>query len=371
MTTSSMLTPEQRQSLGEELDAIRQSVIDDLGTADTDYISKVIRAQQLLEITGRGLFYLGWFPPAWVGGATALGLSKILDNMEIGHNVMHGQYDWTNDPNLSSSTFEWDTSAVASHWKHSHNHIHHTNTNILGVDRDIGYGMLRVSDDQEWQPQHLANPVVAIILASLFQYGVMLHELEIERLISRENKWADSKQIRKEMGAKLLKQTRKDYLLYPALTGPLFLSTLAGNATANLMRNLWSFSIIFCGHFPDGVAVFDPEDLATESRGAWYERQLMGSANIDGGPLFHLMSGNLSFQIEHHLFPDLPAHRYADIAPQVREICERYGLPYNSGGLTKQLSTVARKIVRLALPSRKRSNSEAPATPKPLRSVAA
>jgi fatty acid desaturase len=65
------------------------------------------------------------------------------------------------------------------------------------------------------------------------------------------------------------------------------------------------------------------------------------------------MSGNLSFQIEHHLFPDLPANRYGEIAPEVREICERYGIPYNTGPLRKQFGSVVKKICRLALPDGK------------------
>ena len=154
------------------------------------------------------------------------------------------------------------------------------------------------------------------------------------------------------MWAKARTQVLKDYVLFPALAGPMAPVVLAGNATANLVRNLWSFAIIFCGHFPDGVATFSEEEAADESRGGWYLRQMLGSANITGGALFHLLSGNLSHQIEHHLFPDLPAHRYAEIAPQVQALCEEHGLPYNTGGFTHQLGTVARRITSLALPGR-------------------
>jgi fatty acid desaturase len=132
---------------------------------------------------------------------------------------------------------------------------------------------------------------------------------------------------------------------------------LTGNVTANLSRNLWSFMIIFCGHFPDGTQEFSEEETADESRGMWYFRQVLGSANLTGGKLFHVLSGNLSHQIEHHLFPDIPAHRYAEISVEVREICERYGVPYNSGPLTKQFGTVVRKIARLSLPDRLRPAS--------------
>jgi fatty acid desaturase len=130
------------------------------------------------------------------------------------------------------------------------------------------------------------------------------------------------------------------------------LSTLAADALANVVRNIWSFIIIFCGHFPSGALEFTEEECEDESKGHWYFRQMLGSANITGGPLFHIMSGNLSYQIEHHLFPDIPARRYQQIAPQVREICQRYGIPYNTGRLSRQFGSVIGKIFRYALPGR-------------------
>ncbi|MDQ3576488.1 MAG: acyl-CoA desaturase [Actinomycetota bacterium] len=354
------LTPQQFEELGRDLDDLRRRVTADLGAADRDYIYTVVKVQRALEVTGRGLLFAGFFPPAWLAGVTALSLSKILDNMEIGHNVMHGQYDWMRDPALNSKMFEWDTAAPAANWKHSHNYIHHTYTNILGKDRDIGYGVLRMDEGQKWNPYYLGNPVYAVLLMAFFQWGVMLHDLETERLISGERRWSETAGVRKRMWHKGLKQTLKDYLLFPALTGPMFLSTIAGNATANLVRNVWAFSIIFCGHFPSGVATFTEEETANETRGQWYYRQMLGSANISGSPLFHIMTGNLSHQIEHHLFPDIPARRYPRIAPEVRAICAKYGLPYNTGGLAKQLGSVASKIVRLALPDRLRGKPSAP-----------
>ena len=134
----------------------------------------------------------------------------------------------------------------------------------------------------------------------------------------------------------------------------------AGNLTANLTRNVWSFMIIFCGHFPEGTHEFSEEEVEDETRGGWYLRQMLGSANLTGSRLFHILSGNLSHQIEHHLFPDIPAHRYAEIATEVREICERYGLPYNTGPLHRQFGSVVKKIVRLALPGRRPASPVSP-----------
>ncbi len=344
------LTSEQFEELGHELDALRRRVVDDLGQADADYIRGVVALQRRLEVAGRGLLFLGFLPPAWLAGVAALSASKILDNMEIGHNVMHGQYDWMGDPALNSKMFEWDTAAPARNWRHSHNYVHHTFTNIHGKDRDIGYGILRIDPAQRWHPYYLGNPVYAVALALFFQWGVALHDLETEKLVSGERTWADTAAVHRRIWRKSGRQVLKDYVLFPALTGPLFVPTLIGNATANLVRNVWAFSIIFCGHFPDGVESFTEEETENESRGQWYHRQMLGSANITGGRLFHLLSGNLSHQIEHHLFPDLPARRYAEIAPQVRRICRRYGLPYNTGPLHRQLGTVFRKICKLAVP---------------------
>lgn len=351
MTQTVKLTPEQLEAFGAEMDAIRQRIVADLGEADASYIRKIVRYQRGFETAGRALFYLpvvGWLP-----AVAALSVSKILDNMEIGHNVMHGQYDWMGDPGLSSRMYEWDNVCPSDQWKYSHNYIHHTFTNILGKDRDIGYGVLRMDEDQPWHPYYLGNPIYAFLLMIFFEWGVALHDLEVENLVAGRRTLAENKPLHRGIMRKVRRQALKDYVLFPALTGPLFPLTLAGNATANLIRNIWAFNIIFCGHFPTGVATFSLEETEDESRGQWYYRQLLGSANITGSKLFHVMSGNLSHQIEHHLFPDIPARRYREVAQEVRRICERYDLPYNTGPLHRQLGSVFGKIVKLALPGRR------------------
>ncbi len=349
------------EEFGTKMDAIRDKHLADRGDRDTSYIRKLIRVQRGLEVAGRGLLYAS-IPallvpplaiPVWAAGVASLGLAKILDNMEIGHNIMHGQYDWTGDPALNSKTFEWDAASPSANWRNSHNYEHHTYTNIVGKDRDVGYGTMRMSDAQPWHPVYLGNPLYATLLALNFDAGVSLHDLEIERIRSGELTWKEQLPVLKRIGQKAVKQYGKDYLFFPALAGPFFLPILLGNLVANGMRNLWAFTIIFCGHFPDGVEQFTNEAADNETRGQWYFRQLLGSANLEGGKLFHIMSGNLSHQIEHHLFPDVPAHRYAEMAVEVQAECKKHGLPYNTGPLHKQFATVVGRICRLALPNRK------------------
>ena len=92
------LTKEQADAFGRELDAIKEREMADLGEEDAEYIRKMIKIQRGLEVGGRALLFL---PPTWLFGTGMLGIAKIMDNMEIGHNIMHGQYDWMRDPTIS------------------------------------------------------------------------------------------------------------------------------------------------------------------------------------------------------------------------------------------------------------------------------
>ncbi len=347
------LSDEEVEEIGRELDAIRREVEESRGQADRDYILRIITLQRRLAAAGRITLFASAFPPAWLLGTVLLSSAKILENIEIGHNTMHGQWDWMNDPEIHSSAWEWDTTQPAEQWKHSHNYIHHQFTNVLGHDNDVGYGILRMSRDQPWTPYNLGQPVYNALLALFFEWGVALHDLDIEAIRKGEKDPKVLKRQLKQIGDKVGKQALKDYLVYPLLTGPQFLSTLAANATSNIVRNVWAYLIIFCGHFPDGAVHFTEEELEDETRAEWYLRQMLGSANFEGGRLLHLMSGQLGYQIEHHLFPDLPSNRYADIAVKVRDLCGRYGIPYTTGPLHRQYGQALRTIMKLSLPNRR------------------
>src|SRR4051794_4860347 len=354
------LTEADVEALGREFDAIRRDIEEVRGEQDAAYIRRLIYIQRRLVVGGRVVLFASAFPPAWALGTTLLATGKILENMEIGHNVMHGQFDWMNDPEIHSGTWEWDTTCPAEQWKHSHNFVHHTFTNVLGKDNDVGYGILRVTPDQRWHPINLGQPVYNALLASLFGGGVALHDLDI-RAIRKGTK--DPKELKRQLGGiwrKVRRQAGKDYVIFPLLAGPNFLTTMSANATANVIRNLWSYMIIFCGHFPDGVHVFERDVVENETRADWYVRQILGSANISGGPMFHVLAGNLGHQIEHHLFPDMPSTRYQHIAPRVRALCARYELPYNSGPLWRQFASTTRKIWRYALPGGRDATSDVP-----------
>jgi linoleoyl-CoA desaturase len=362
------LSAEQIEQLGREFDAIHDEVYADLGDRDARYIRSTIKLHRHLVLAARAMLIGSARRPLWLGGTAALSLAKILENMEIGHNVMHGQWDWMNDPDINSQNRDWDTASPADAWRHSHNYEHHTFTNIRGKDRDLGYEIMRIDPHQKWHPIYLFQPLYNLLLMGFFEWGVAVHDLNGDAIRKGEKSKAQVIEELKAIGVKARDQVVKDYVAFPALAAlaaflsgrgsaagarRTFKTTLAANFTANIVRNVWAHSIIFCGHFPDQTYTFSEEEVADETRGGFYVRQLLGAANIEGGTLFHLLAGNLSFQVEHHLFPDMPSSRYAEIAPRVREICSRYGLPYNTGPLHRQLGTVHRTILRLAFPGGK------------------
>jgi fatty acid desaturase len=349
------LTPEDIEKIGEELDAIRQEFIEARGASDAAYIRKVIDVQRKLELGSRAVLLFSAFPPAWLLGTAGLSVAKILDNMEIGHNILHGQWDWMRDPKIHSTTWEWDMATPAEQWKHSHNELHHNYTNVLGKDNDLGYGIMRMDEDQPWHPFFLAQPVWNFFNACFFEYGIAAYDLELGATIKRGKGFKEPafRARLKDVLKKIRKQAAKDYVVHPLLSLPTgsLVPTLLANVTANVVRNVWSHSIIMCGHFPEGVETFEKRSIEGETRGEWYVRQMLGSANISGGKAMHIMSGNLSHQIEHHLFPDLPSNRYAEIAPKVRDLFERYGLNYHSAPFPKQVASAWHKVIRLSLPN--------------------
>lgn len=349
------LLPEQLEQFQQEIDALRAEVVADLGESDARYIRRVVNTARGSSAAGRGLLMFGFDPITWVLGVIALAKAKILENMEVGHNVIHGQYDWMNDPKLSSKDYEWDIVCASSHWKHTHNYEHHSHTNILGVDDDYGYGMLRLTREQRWSWHNLFQPFWYLLLAVNFQWGVAVQHLKIGSYLGGKLPKAEFQKRSRPFVRKAGKQLFKDYILFPLIAFWNWPRVVLGNLAANLIRNVWTNAIIFCGHFTTNAHTFSKTEVAGETRGGWYLRQIQGSSNLTGRRWLHIMTGHLSHQIEHHLFPDIPARRYPEIAIKVQAICKRFGVHYNTGGFFKQYFSVLGRIFRYAWPSRSRA----------------
>src|SRR3954470_4547243 len=212
------LSDEDIEKIGEEFETIGNEVFDSLGDRDRRYIAAMIERHRRRLGGRRAILAAGEFPPALVAGTTLLSLAKILENMEIGHNVMHGQWDWMNDPHIHSSTWDWDTASTAEAWKHSHNYVHHTYTNIRGKDRDLGYEIMRIDPHQKWHPVYLLQPFYNVLLMALFEWGVAFHDMDLEAIRSGEK---SQKQLLKELkgiAGKARRQAVKDYIAWPLIS---------------------------------------------------------------------------------------------------------------------------------------------------------
>ncbi|WP_420753541.1 fatty acid desaturase family protein [Rhodococcus sp. O3] len=343
------LTAEDVEALSDELTDIRRNVVESLGAADAAYIRRTIAFQRLLDAAARLVIHGSRGLPGLILGTAALGVAKSVENMEIGHNVSHGQWDWMNDPEIHSSTWEWDMAGPSSQWRYSHNYRHHVFSNVVGLDDDLGYDVFRITRDQPWKPVHLLQPLQNLLLAATFEWGIALHDVHARPDLAG----AAGKSDRfRTLIKKIARQTGKDYLLFPTLSGRRWRRTLTANVTANLLRNVWAYVVIFCGHFPDGAEKFTLAEFENETKAEWYLRQMLGTANFRAGPVMAFLSGNLCYQIEHHLFPDIPSNRYAEISSKVRALCDKYDLPYTTGPLARQYLLTLRTIHKLALPDR-------------------
>jgi len=338
------------EGLAVALDAIRRDIEDSRGEKDSAYIRRTIAFQRCLDLAARLVIAGSRSKAGWVLGTTALAVAKSIENMELGHNICHGQWDWMNDPEIHSSTWEWDMAGVSSQWRYAHNYRHHVFTNVIGMDDDLGYTVMRVTRDQKWRPKHLLQPLWNVLLALTFEWGIALQgwDAQHDRAATPAEKSAHTRAAIR----KIARQAGKDYVFFPALSLRRWRRTLGANVAANLLRNVWAYVVIFCGHFADGAEKFTPAALEGETQPEWYLRQMLGTANFRAGPALAFLSGNLCYQIEHHLYPDLPSNRYAQIAQRVQAVCATYDLPYTTGPLARQYLLALRTICKLALPDR-------------------
>jgi fatty acid desaturase len=137
------------------------------------------------------------------------------------------------------------------------------------------------------------------------------------------------------------------FLLLPAVFLPLGLwaafSVLCNSVLADVLTSLHTFLVVGPNHTGEDLYRFDSPP---ESRGARYVQQVVGSANYrTGGDLNDFAHLWLNYQIEHHLWPDLPMLKYREVQPKVRALCEKYGVPY----VQESVWTRVRKMVDVVL----------------------
>jgi NADPH-dependent stearoyl-CoA 9-desaturase len=355
-TSTPRLHGDELEAFGREIDAIRKEIEAEVGQDDLARVRRLDRLSRSLEVTGRVLLHFSFEPLTFTGGVLALWLHKQLQATEIGHPALHGAYDKIPGAGrFQSERFRWDIPIEESSWRTSHNVEHHQYTNVVGRDPDLEYGMVRLhaavphKDRNRRQLVHTAWTWVGL------GFFMNLHATGLDQLYLGDRKLPEDER-RKEWwrlhrlaGKKLVPYWLKNYVVFPALAGPMFWKVLLGNWLAETMRNVYSAASIFCGHIGSEVEAY-PEGTRARSRAEWYAMQVRSANDFRVPYVLSVLCGGLDYQIEHHLFPKLPPERLRQIAPRVRAVCERYGVPYRCDTWPATLRVALRSLKGLQSP---------------------
>lgn len=336
-------------SFGRALDALRQEVEATLGESDVAYLLGVRGLSRRLEWLGRGLIHLSFEPMSWTAGVAVLSMHKLLELIEIGHSVLHDTYDHLpGGEELRGETFRWKAPIDEASWRVGHNLRHHQFTNVSGRDPDLDFGLLRLGAGVPFRRVHRLQPVSNLVSWLYFSTAINAHVSGMiwgQSHATAERKTAQGQAKRRRALAKLARYYGREYVLFPALAGPFFWKTLAGNVASELVRDVYAAATIYCGHV--GATEY-PQGSHAKGRADWYVMQVEGSRDFQVSGLWALLCGGLECQIEHHLFPRLPPNRLREIAPRVRAICAEHGVTYRSDSWPRVLRDVRRRLRELS-----------------------
>ena len=332
------------EQIHQAFEDIKQKYRDDLGEKDVRYIKKIRRNSRIFEVIGRGLIHILPGPFALIG-VPFLFLHRNLEAIEIGHNVLHGQYDSFDEiPQFHAKNFRWKAPVDETAWRQEHNAVHHVHTNVYEKDPDLNHGFLRVNSQVPHTRLHYFQVPIYLFLF----YPFMLYNFNAQNLgvvdkfrakyFPQGNKGYavvdEALRVSKVEGKKrhnraVWRVWAKEYFFFPLLallTGFGAIKVFLANLLADVMNNYWIALTIQATHFTEPL---QPED-AINNKGKWYVSQLDSSVNFKGNRWQSILWGHLNYQVEHHLFPDIPAHRYPDMAVDVQAVCKQYNLPYKS-----------------------------------------
>lgn len=359
-TLAQQSAEERYRLFGEELDAVKHRVVARMGEEDVTYVLRLNRFSRAMEVAGRALIFFSPEPVSFLLGVGALWVHKQLQATEIGHTALHGAYDkLPGAEKFASKTFRWDTPIDEESWRFAHNVKHHGNTNVAGKDPDIHFGTVRLTEQTPHERSHRRQLAIAVsVIFPNFTFFIASHSCGLNDVffdnglpgqvdILPDRSKASVRAAWKKGLRKYVPYYLYNYVLWPALAGPMFWKVLLGNWLAETLRDVYSAATIFCGHVGHDVASY-PVGTRAHGRGQWYAMQVEATNDYDVSLPVSVLCGGLDHQIEHHLFPQLPPQRLREIAPEVRAICDKYGVKYRKEGWGKTLGKALSHIGALA-----------------------
>lgn len=267
------------------------------------------------------------------GAYVLMGIGMSGIGMGVMHDAIHGAYHSNRTVNqIIGSTIYLISGNVAT-WRIQHNVLHHTFTNIHGMDEDMETaGLIRLNESQDWKPFHRYQKWYAPFVYGILTLNWVIAK-DFKQLIKyykREDAKASLKKIRHEWIILVLTKAMYFtlFIVLPLLLTPvawywIVLGFVAMHFTAGVI-----LSYVFqLAHMVEGVDNMDiPED---EEADEWMEHQLMTTADFaPKNRLINWFVGGLNFQVEHHLFPTICHIHYPAIAEIVKKTAREFNLPY-------------------------------------------
>ncbi|MEA3228377.1 MAG: fatty acid desaturase [Campylobacterota bacterium] len=353
--------------LEKDIDAIKET-IGARTQEDFDHLLKLERWGRGATLSGFALIFLVIFFDAsispvlfWLGGifgSFLIGVGNVARWANVTHPILHGAYDKV--PNIphrytkkgfadgNRRWIDWLDWVEPKAWTFEHNIMHHYH---LGEEDDPD----NVEKNMVWL--HKAKIPMWSKIAFIYLFATIwklayyapntIRILANKERIKNKEKPSSEYELNpfSKNGAKLWKESILPYgifqfVLLPALFYPLggmdaVMYAFIFIVIAELSANLHSFLVIVPNHSAEDIYQFSTPH---KTQGEYYLRQIMGSVNYNtGSDLIDFLHGFLNYQVEHHLFPDMPHSFYQKMQPIVKDICIKHNLEYRQESVFKRI----------------------------------
>ena len=301
--------------------------------ADWRMVARIVTSLSLLFVPYVLILTLHLPAVAMLALAVVMGIGMAGVGFGVSHDALHGGLSSSNAINYAFGlTFDL-LGANGYMWKITHNVVHHTYTNIQGIDEDLEVSpLLRLSPRSEHRPIHRFQHLYAFAtysLSTLFWVFVKDYKYFFQRnigpYVDKKHPWQEWAIL---FGGKAVYYAWAIVIPLLVLTIPWW-QTLIGYVAMNLTAGLILGVVFQLAH-----VVEDTDHLAPDAAGrmehTWLAHEMMTTANFaTGNRLLTWYVGGLNYQVEHHLFPKVCSVHYPALRPIVKESARRHGIPYH------------------------------------------
>jgi len=338
--------------LEQKVNEIRVRETKELGQIDLDKIQELDNKWEEHKSNGLKMIEDAYSPLKLIAGAKEYAYGRVLEVFAT-HNILHGQYDALEEEKYWSSVWDFRGPVNTLAWKRGHNGLHHTDTNVLGADPDLNHGILRTDPGVPWDKFHLLQIPYYLFTVypkflEKFDNQMMGHaEAYRNRVLKEGNKGytlvhPEKRELTKKEVAKAFVKSEKGIRLWKKEN----IDDIAKNSKAStwkvrqglrLAEIITNYEIALTIQPTHQAEEKYPEGYTPESKGEWYFMQIETTRNYELENQERLdYYGGLNYQIEHHLFPDIPHWRYMHIAREIKNICSELGIQYREDRTRRQ-----------------------------------